>query len=108
MQVYDGMMKFPLENLVRQLQNSQQPTTSRDDLLCIMRKVGDDITMVATMLHVFAFRYERNSAVVVATESLQADCKMPKEILSILTKVWPNVETAISKWGDDEVRQRAV
>lgn len=97
-------MKFPIEQLERWLQSSQC-LKSRDQHLQIMEKLGDEITVVAALLHVFAYRYDHNSVGVV-TESLQKGCKLPEEILPVFQKVWPSVEIAASKWGESEVRHR--
>jgi hypothetical protein len=98
MQMYDGIMKFPLERLERWLQGTQRLSTHGHHLQT-MENIGDEISVVAMLIHSLAFRY--------TAESLQAGCKIPEEILSIIRKVWPNVEIAASNWGDNEVRHSA-
>lgn len=102
-QVYDGMMKFPLEHVQRLMQSSRS-TTSGDEQLHIMKRIADEINAIATLLHVFAFPLEQSPVNGEMTESMQADCEIPEAIFSIIRKAWPFVEIAASKWGDDEVR----
>jgi hypothetical protein len=107
-QIYDGMMKFPLECLERLMMQSSQNTTSRDEHLNILKRLGDAINVIATLLHVFAFPYEQSSVKGAMTNSLQTDCEIPEAIFSIIRKAWPYVEIAASKWGEDEVRWRGI
>lgn len=104
-QVYEGMMKFPIEYLERLMQNSQT-ATSRDEQLHTMKRIGDEINVIATLLHVCAFPYGPSSISEVMAESMQTDCEIPEAIFSIIRKAWPFVELAASKLGDDEVRWR--
>ena len=101
-QVCDGMMKYPLERLERLVMNSQR-TKSHDAHLHVLKRLGDEIHVIASLLHVFAFPYEHNSVKGAMAESMQADCEIPEAIFSIVRKAWPYVEIAASKWGNDEV-----
>ena len=105
-QVYSGMLKLPLEQLEMSL-HSLQRLTSRDQHLHVMEKLGDEISLVAALLHVFAYRSKQKSVVVVMSESIQTGCFIPDEILSVLRKVWPYIETAASNLGDHEVSRCA-
>ncbi len=103
-QVYDAMMKLPLEHLEHWVQHSLR-TTSRDEQFHSMKKLGDEISVAAALLRAIAYPDEQNSVNMVTTESLRVGSEIPEAILYIFQKVWPKVEIAASKWGDDEVRQ---
>ena len=103
-QVYDAMMKLPLEHLEQWVQHSLR-ATSRDEQFHSMKKLGDEICVVAALLGAIAYPDEQISVKMVMTESLRVVSEIPEPILSIFQKVWPKVEVAASKWGDDEVRK---
>ena len=85
------------------MQKSQRPT-ALDEKLHTMKRLGDEIFVVSTLLHTFAYPCEMKNVEGEMAESMQSVCDIPDAICSIIRMIWPNVEIAAAKWGDDEVR----